>query len=241
MSDDEKVQWMRNTLLSYLEILELDGYEHLTEKAQGLEVSRRILAEILPNEPFYIDMNQPNWYWDVKTPVAKAIGVLNDWSNIRKYLDAEPPTTPSDSLHPVVWGAAKDLWKIGHHREAVARAATFLNAHIQDKSTRTDISDKSLMGQVFSDGAASEKTPRLRWSGSGSSETTMSMRNGLAGLAQGIFMTIRNPASHETAQIDPQMALEQLATLSLLARWVDECQLDTGTEARRSSDTPHSG
>lgn len=38
-------------------------------------------------------------------------------------------------------------------------------------------------------------------------------------------MTIRNPATHGTAEMSKQEAAERLAVLSLLARWVDHCDL----------------
>jgi hypothetical protein len=38
-------------------------------------------------------------------------------------------------------------------------------------------------------------------------------------------MTIRNSAAHDTDEMPEQQALERLAALSLLARWVDECEL----------------
>jgi hypothetical protein len=38
-------------------------------------------------------------------------------------------------------------------------------------------------------------------------------------------MTIRNSVAHGVGELGEQDALEQLSTLSLLARWVDECEL----------------
>ena len=37
---------------------------------------------------------------------------------------------------------------------------------------------------------------------------------------------IRNPQAHPSDDITEQEALEQLAALSVLARWVDECDVD---------------
>lgn len=51
------------------------------------------------------------------------------------------------------------------------------------------------------------------------------MNDGLRQLTPGVQMTIRNSATHDTGQMPEQLALERLATLSLLARWVDECDL----------------
>jgi hypothetical protein len=52
------------------------------------------------------------------------------------------------------------------------------------------------------------------------------MNDGLRQLAPGVHMTIRNPATHSTDELGEQEALERLAVLSLLARWVDDCRLD---------------
>jgi hypothetical protein len=51
------------------------------------------------------------------------------------------------------------------------------------------------------------------------------MRTGLLQFGQGCFAAIRNPATHGTTEMAPQEALEQLAILSTLARWIDHCKL----------------
>ena len=44
----------------------------------------------------------------------------------------------------------------------------------------------------------------------------------------GCFEVIRNPAAHQHGLVlTEQVALEQLAAFSLLARWVDECEVET--------------
>ena len=44
----------------------------------------------------------------------------------------------------------------------------------------------------------------------------------------GCFEGIRNPAAHEEQlDISNQVMLEQLTTFSLLARWIDECTVET--------------
>lgn len=54
------------------------------------------------------------------------------------------------------------------------------------------------------------------------------MNDGLRLFAPGVQLTIRNPATHVLSDLSEQEATEQLATLSMLARWVDECQLLDG-------------
>ncbi|ROR83243.1 Protein of unknown function (Hypoth_ymh) [Plantibacter flavus] len=221
---DAATQWMVDHLQNHLNILENSGFDYATQ-VEGMDVSRRIIERVLPDEPFNVDVYDEGWKWQARTFISKALGVLRNQAELLEFLGPGGPSMQADRLHPVVWGAAAELWKIEHFRAAVARAATFLNAHIQDKSTRTDVSDKELMTQVFSDHAPKADQPRLRWSGAGSLQTRKAMGSGLLAYAQGISLAIRNPATHETQEMPRQMAFEQLTALSLLARWVDECQL----------------
>lgn len=57
-----------------------------------------------------------------------------------------------------------------------------------------------------------------------------SMNDGLRQFAPGVQMTIRNPATHSTNEMGEQDALERLAVLSLLAGWVEQCEVSAVTE-----------
>jgi len=52
------------------------------------------------------------------------------------------------------------------------------------------------------------------------------MNDSLRQFAPGVQMTIRNSAAHGSEELSQQEALERLATLSLLARWVDGCRME---------------
>jgi hypothetical protein len=69
--------------------------------------------------------------------------------------------------------------------------------------------------------------PRLRVSCDPATETAQSRQRGALQLGLACVALIRNPASHEDKELDEQVALEQLATVSLFARVVDECQVVT--------------
>jgi hypothetical protein len=156
----------------------------------------------------------------------RALGHLATKDETAKHITGtSAPTMAADSLHALIWDAASKLWAGGHHGAAVQRAATFLNAHVQDLANRRDISDKDLMAQVFSLSPPEEGKPRLRWPGEDTDLTVKAMRSGLLQFAQGCFMAIRNPATHSTAEVARQEGLEQLAILSTLARWIDQCDL----------------
>ncbi len=156
----------------------------------------------------------------------RALGVLATSAETSQHITGtRAPTLAADSLHPLIWDAASRLWHDGHRSQAVQRAATFLNAHVQDLTGRSDLSDSPLMAQVFSLGAPEEGRPRLRWPGNSTDLTVKAMRSGLLQFSQGCFMAIRNPATHGTKELAQQEALEQLSVLSTLARWVDACEL----------------
>ena len=44
-------------------------------------------------------------------------------------------------------------------------------------------------------------------------------------LGMGCAQGIRNPRAHPSDDVTEQEALEQLAALTVLARWVDECEV----------------
>jgi len=63
----------------------------------------------------------------------RALGHLATAAETAQHITGtSAPTMAADSLHPLIWGAASKLWHDAHHGQAVQRAATFLNAHVQD-------------------------------------------------------------------------------------------------------------
>ena len=68
---------------------------------------------------------------------------------------------------------------------------------------------------------------RLRRMKPDASDTYKSVQRGAMALAEGIYAGIRNPLNHqEPTDIDEQVALEYLAALSVLARWVDDSTVE---------------
>ena len=128
-------------------------------------------------------------------------------------------------MHPLVWGAAQRLWRDRHFRLAVAAAAEALIAQVKSRTGRNDVPETGLWQEAFSERDPVPGKPRLRWPGDPADRTVKNMNDGLRLFAQGVQMTIRNTATHQTADLSEQDALGRLATLSLLARWLDECEL----------------
>jgi hypothetical protein len=164
-----------------------------------------------------------------QTLVARAMGILDDADEWGVRLKPEAPTLPADQLHRWVWDAARTFWESKHHRAAVDAAATAINAHTQTKIGRTDISDDDLMNQAFTEKPKAGQA-YLRLPGDDTKDKTLKSRsNALRPFAAGCFAGIRNPATHEHGpDWSPQKALESLAALSILARWIDECEVRLG-------------
>jgi len=157
-----------------------------------------------------------------------AQGILNTKEETASFIVGTPaPAMDADSLHSSVWDSAVGLWSDGHFAAAVQRAATQVNADVQFRVSRYDISDKDLMTQTFSLAAPEPGKPRLRWPGEDEDLTVRAMRVGLLSFSQGVFAAIRNAVTHSTKELPQQVAFEYLATLSTLTRWIDHCELVT--------------
>lgn len=156
-----------------------------------------------------------------------ALALLRTRAETRAKLGTTAPTMRADALHSLVWDAASKRWDSGHYSDAVQRAATALSGLVKDRTGRYELGDNDLMAQAFSLAAPQENKPRLRWPGNDDDLTVRAMRQGILNMAQGVFSAIRNPATHSTDELPRQEALEQLATLSVLARWVERCELVT--------------
>lgn len=194
------------------------------------DLTRRVLAGVqgVPYLPEILAQSMMSDLYSVHSGIREAeyaLGKLRTDDEAKSILGSEAPSMKADALHPVVWDSASKRWDAGHYSDAVQRAATFLNANIQDMTRRRDVSDSELMREVFSLSPPSRGKPRLWWPGPDNDLDVKTMRVGILSMAQGVFSAIRNPATHSTQDLERQEALEQLATLSILARWIDRCVL----------------
>lgn len=136
-----------------------------------------------------------------------------------------PPTTGVEAMHPVIWGAAARLWADGHLRMAVQAAGEALVAEVKVRTGRRDLEATPMWQQLFSDKEPQRGEPRLRWPGDPKDKAVSGMREGLRQFSTGVQMTVRNAATHGNDDLSPQDGLERLAALSLLARFVDQCDV----------------
>ncbi len=109
------------------------------------------------------------------------------------------------------------------------QAALRINAETQTKLGRVDVSEAALFNEAFSLSDPKEGAARLRFAENDGSKTFENLHRGARAFADGLYTAIRNPGMHTPSPSDggeEQLALEQLAAFSLLARWVDQAGIE---------------
>jgi len=137
------------------------------------------------------------------------------------------PNLVPELLHPWVIGEAFRLWQDGPRREAIQRAATAIEGRLKTKLGVHGVSLGDLCKSAFSTDDPSANDPRLRLPGlvKGTPEWT-SAHEGARHFGMGCSMAPRNPTTHRLDEPDEQVAIEALAALSLLARWIEDAVVD---------------
>lgn len=196
------------------------------EIAGQAQVVEQILDRAIPG--WRAQLRETKRRWDgLRELASRARTQLWREQELQEKLGDDAPEFSAAELHPWIWSGAKSLWQSGHFVQAVRDAAIKLNAETQNKVGRRDVSETDLFKQSFSLDDAKPNKARLRRMPPEDSDTYRSVQRGAMSFAEGVFAGIRNPLSHETDQDLPeQVALEYLAALSVLARWVDESTVE---------------
>ncbi|WP_424570816.1 TIGR02391 family protein [Streptomyces sp. CH-036] len=168
-------------------------------------------------------------YWNlVQQATTEALGLAASADEIAAFLRPASPSIAADALHPWVWEPAAQLWAAGAHRDAVLTAARTVNARLQQKLSRHDIGETDLCMQSFDPKPPSAGKPRFRFDGDRDTPTWKARQEGAKYFSAGAFLGIRNLAAHqETVTWTEQEALEYLASFSVVARWIEECSVET--------------
>ena len=236
---------------------ERGGYRSHQRDSSGQDERERVRSEILRLQPLIeaigreIDPDEdPNRFknrvlvsgmWGYSTALVAAerlTGILQQQERLEAILGPKGPVLAAGGLHEWVWHAAVDLWDSGHFKEAVRSAASAVEEQTCLKIDRRDLTGTSIFNEAFSLDPPEPGRPRLRFAhieetaGSGQrSQEWKSAHEGAMAFGRGCFQGIRNLQAHGTADLQEQQALEYLAALSVLARWVDDAQ----TEKSRGS------
>ena len=148
-----------------------------------------------------------------------------------QILGPSGPLLAAEGLHKWVWHAAVNLWGGGHYKQAVNAAAAAVEKQTQVKLDREDISGTKLYTEAFKlDTRPGERRLRFthlteKTANGNLTESWKSAHQGAMNYGQGCAQGIRNMNAHGTGDPPEQEALEYLAALSVLARWVDTAQV----------------
>lgn len=231
--------WAVNRLMQFVTDTRTTETDHGFYVACGRDSAVAWLGVIHP----ILDRLYPTWrtehadmsygeFHNERDAAQMLIGRIESHAEVAKRLggaDASPQIAAS-GLHPLIWKAASAQWSTGHRHEAVLAAAKAVNSLLQQKVSRRDLSEADLVKQAFSKDAPEQGKSRLRFPGAGNTQMAESMRRGVMEFGGGCFAAIRNPVGHipnDELELDDQLALERLAALSLLARWVDDAVVDS--------------
>jgi hypothetical protein len=183
----------------------------------------------LPPNPVWSD-KQKTWItpWrKTREPAVIALGIAKHGAEAKEFMEPDAPQLKAELFHSWIWNAARPMWDAGNYQMAVLHAASSLNARLQQKLRRHDVTEAKLCQEAFSLGPPEQGRPRLRFPGDRSTNTWKSLQSGALTFAQGCYTAIRNPVAHDHEHpLTKQEALEQLAAFSIVARWVDMCILE---------------
>ncbi|TFC06697.1 restriction endonuclease [Cryobacterium sp. MDB2-33-2] len=199
--------------------------EQIVASAQVVE---QVLTHVLPLWCQEIAGDTSGRWQQHHQAARRAVVSIHRAAEVAENLGENAPTLNAAGFHPWAWEGARSLWQSGHYREAVRSATVKINAELQNKVGIRSTSETALFQLVFSNDPARGTTLRLRPAGDDGGKTSLSVRRGIVALAEACYGAIRNPASHDEGETAEQVALEQLATLSVLARAVDEATIDRG-------------
>ncbi len=196
--------------------------------ARQAQIVEKILDRVISDWRQSIKRDGSNPWTAHREAAIRAREELVRDQELQENLSDHAPTISASRLHPWIWAGASSLWQSGHFREAIEGAIRKLNAETQNKLARRDVSETDLFKQAFSIEAPEPGRSRLRRMANDGSKTYKNVQRGAMTFAEGIFAGIRNPLSHEAEHdLNEQQALEYLATLSVLARWVDESTIES--------------
>ena len=175
-------------------------------------------------------------YWRVPPSAPNSIIERVNTEAIERVskLRAETPQGPglsSEGLHPWVWNAAASLWLGDNYKQAVNEAAAAVEERTQQKLDRGDLGGTKLYTEAFSldtkPGNRKLRFPHIvEMTKDGEmTQNWKSAHQGAMHFGQGCSLGIRNLNAHGTGELSEQEALEYLAALSVLARWVDTAEV----------------
>lgn len=178
----------------------------------------------------YTSRGTPSEAEELQSKTTNLISLLAGMVTELRLAQPEEPVPTVEALHPWVAGALTGLWDGGYHRQAVDEATRAIEIRLKAKLGRLDhVTGAPLMADAFNPDPPRPGQKRLRFSAfSEGSAAWTNAHQGAMYFGMGCMHRIRNLYEHHDEEIDKELALECLAALSLLARWIDEAVVITG-------------
>jgi len=196
-----------------------------TEVSERAHVVEQILDRVLPGWRAERPKGDAAYSW-LRDQASRAKAALQRSAELAEKLGDNAPDMDAANLHPWAWENGKSYWNTSHYHQAVMQAAVRINAETQAKLGRMDVSETDLFNQAFSLKDPERGASRLRLAEDDGSKTYENLHRGARSFAEGLYTAIRNPGMHTpSGGGEEQLALEQLAAYSLLARWVDQASV----------------
>lgn len=121
-------------------------------------------------------------------------------------------------LHARIAEASRELYQDGHYRQAVLDGSIALTNYVKEKSRRHELDGTSLMSAVFS-----ANSPLLAFNAL-ADQTDKDEQQGMMHLFMGAMLALRNPRAHSILDDSPELALDAIAFLSMLAKRLDQAK-----------------
>ena len=189
-----------------------------------VDLGRRIAPQI-DSRQFEKGILSRAWI-DARMASEQLLGILDNEQLRSQILGPTGPLLSAQRLHPWVWDAAVNLWEDGYYKEATIGAVNAIELHTQLKIKRSDLSGKKLYSQLFTCKDGDGRPLSFSQFEPGTEDWT-SAHQGAHHYGMGCSQRIRNLMVHSTDDIAEQEGLEYLASLSVLARWIDKAQVRT--------------
>jgi hypothetical protein len=190
-----------------------------------IRIAERVEPGIVTNLIF--EEGGGEWPYKTRRQVTSILlGALDDAEAVEDHLGPVGPRLSAVQLHPWVLDASRSLWDDGHRREAIQAAATQLEIQMRAKLGQPAGSGREL-SEAFSAAPPTPTMPRFRLPDlERGTEDFNSAHDGAKLYGMGCFQSIRNITTHRIDQPPEDRALEMLAGLSLLARWVETASVE---------------
>lgn len=171
----------------------------------------------------------PSSLWDNarRDGVKKVVAMLRATrTELEYHVKPAGPTVDVGALHPWVSGMAMSLWEGGYKRQAVEEAARSIEVQLKAKLGVGTGTGAPLVTEAFSMEAPKPDRARLRFlEFEPGTDNWKSAHEGAGAFGRGCMMRVRNLYTHGHEPSE-QEALEALAALSLLARWIDAATVE---------------